>query len=117
MVIRQNYYERDSDGTVHQLSVGPRSERGISFREMPSYNYNIQRPRETTHIGPRYSTIGGPLMEAYVGDDGHTANLTVGGIDEFASNKNVYRLCVRGKLMCKATNTGYTNYTLFHCVE
>jgi hypothetical protein len=57
-------------------------------------------------------------MDAFVdSDNGKTANLTIGSTTSFAGDKNAYRLCVRGKLICKASNTGYTNYTLFHCVE
>jgi hypothetical protein len=119
LVIRVNYrFGEDGEPYWMNDSAGAAPNRGISFREAHVAAGGAKFPVETTHIGPKYSVIGSSLADSYTHNTMSVpVALTVGSTGAFSADKNVYQMCVRGKIICKSLNNGYSNYTLFHCVE
>jgi hypothetical protein len=118
LVIRSNYsYGADGEPyTMNDIAGSPN--RGISFRQAPMIPGYGLGPKETTHIGPNYSVFGSSLDDAVTHSTmSKPMALTVGSTADFAADKNVYQMCVRGKILCKTVNSGYSNYTLFHAIE
>jgi hypothetical protein len=120
LVIRVNYRFGD-DGIPYAMNPGVtlnNMNRGISFRYaniIPNYGLS---PAETTHIGPHYSVFGSSLADSYTHSSmTKPVSLTVGSTATYNADKLVYQMCVRGKIICHSLNNGYSNYTLFHCVE